>query len=107
MAFPLANLIPGLGDSHKVSKNEISGGFSKITVVDGQDETMDTTIPVTGMVAGDEIVGVLVYTTKASIATQALRAAADFTAGAGVMNVVGNAANNTNNQYVIFWNDLT
>jgi len=90
-----------------VTKDKLAGGFAKIAVVAGQDETSDTTIPVTGMAAGDEIVGVLVLTTAASIATLAARAAADFTAGAGNMNVVANPANNTNNQYVIFWNDLT
>lgn len=83
------------------------GAQVRAAAVAGQDETGDTTIPVTGMAAGDQILAVFVLTTAAAIATLAQRATADFTAGAGVMNVVANAANNTNNQYLIFWADRT
>lgn len=90
-----------------VDKTHLSGGFLNVTLVAGQNETSDTTIPVTGLVAGDEIAAVIVLTTAASIASAASRAKADFTAGAGVVNVVANPADNTNNQYLIFWLDLT
>jgi len=90
-----------------VTKTKLAGGFSKCAVVAGQDETGDTTIPVTGMAVGDELVTVLVLTTAAAIATMAQRANADFTVGAGVLNVVANAVNNAAQQYLIFWNDLT
>ncbi len=82
-------------------------GIGRMTLVAGQDETGDTTITVTGMVAGDEVEQVLVVTTAASIASAAARAIADFSVGAGVLNIVANAANNTNNQYWISWRDLT
>lgn len=90
-----------------VDKDHLAGGFMKVSVVTGQDETMDTTIPVTGMVAGDELVAVLVFTTEAAIATMAQRANADFTVGAGVLTVGANAADNSDQQYLIFWLDLT
>lgn len=82
-------------------------GKHAFALVAGQDETGDTTIPVTGMVVGDELHSVIVLTTAASIASAASRAITDFTVGAGVINVVANAANNTNNQYLIHWSDLT
>lgn len=80
-------------------------GLLKQILVAGQDETGDTTITVAGMVAADVIVSVLVLTTAASIATAAFRATTDFTTGAGVVNVVANAVNNTNNQYLISYLD--
>lgn len=88
-----------------VDRNHLSGGFSKVDLVAGQDETGDTTIPVTGLVEGDELVGVFVQDGTSGIWTE--RALADFTIGAGVLNVGANAADNTANKYVIFWNDLT
>lgn len=82
-------------------------GVSRCTLVAGQDEAADTTITVTGMVVGDEVSQVLVLTTAASIASAAARAITDFSVGAGVINVLANPVDNTNNQYVIFWTDLT
>ena len=90
-----------------VTKTKLAGGFSKMERVAGQDETGDTTIPVAGLAAGDELVGVLVFATAAAIATMVQRANADFTVGAGNLTVVANAANNTGNIYLIIWNDLT
>lgn len=52
------------------------------------------------IVATDEVVMAMVYTTKASIATQALRSKADFTTGAGTITASANPVNNTNNQYL-------
>lgn len=77
----------------------------KISVVDGEDETSTHKITVTGMAAGDEIVKVLVLTTKASIATLAAHAGT-FTAATDKITP-GTEVDNTNNQYIIFCNDLT
>ena len=65
------------------------------------------TIVVTGLAVGDSLAPVLVYATKAAITTQVLRAASDFTVGAGQVTVAANYVNNTNNQYLFEWVDLT
>jgi hypothetical protein len=88
-----------------VTRTKLAGAFSKAVKVAGQDETSDTTIPVTGMVAGDELVAVFIEDGTSGKWTQ--RALADFTVGAGVLTVGANAANNTANAYIILWNDLT
>jgi hypothetical protein len=90
-----------------VTGAKLGTGILKVDLVAGQDETSDTTIPVTGMAVGDEIAAVLVLTTAASIASAAKRAVTDFTAAAGNVTVGANAANNTNNQYLIIWIDHT
>lgn len=84
----------------------LATGIVRTAVVDGVNENA-ADVTVTGMVAGDEIVSVLVLTTKAAIATMALRAAGDFVPGAGVMVSTANKADNTNNQYLITWVDHT
>lgn len=88
-----------------VIKTKLAGSFSKSQLVAGQDETGDTTIPVTGLAVGDELVAVFVQDGVTGVWTQ--RANADFTVGAGNLTVVANAVNNAANKYVIFWNDLT
>jgi len=95
----------GLLAAAAVTKAKLAGGFSKIEIVAGQDETGDTTIPVTGMAVGDELVALLVQDGTSGVLTQ--RALADFTVGAGVLTVGANAANNAANKYVITWTDLT
>lgn len=72
-----------------------------VYLVDGQNESTPA-ITVTGLAVGDRILFVKVYTTKASIASQAVRAAADFTVSLNTATVVANAANNSGNQYE-FW----
>lgn len=75
-----------------------------VQIVAGQDETGDTTIPVTGFEVGDRIIFVAVMASTASVATITQRAAADFTAAAaGNLTVVANAANNAANSYLIVW----
>lgn len=75
-----------------------------VQIVAGQDETGDTTIPVTGLEIGDRLIFVAVIATTASVATITQRAAGDFnTTADGNLTVVGNAANNTNNSYFIVW----
>lgn len=75
----------------------------KVSVVDGEDETTTHQITVTGMVAADTVVAVLVLTTKASIATAAAHAGT-LTAAAGKITP-GTEVNNTGNQYLVFWID--
>jgi hypothetical protein len=76
----------------------------KQAVVAGQDETSDTTIPVAGLAAGDALIGVRVMNT--GVPSQ--RANSDFSlATDGQLTVVGNAADNTGNYYLVEWVDLT
>lgn len=84
------------------------GDVFKVFTATGQDETGDTTIPVTGVGVGDRVLGCLVFTTAASIATCAARAASDFSVtGTNEVTVGANPANNMNNQYIFFILDLT
>lgn len=80
-------------------------GRVKQVLVDGQDETGDTTITVTGIAVGDVLVSVAVLATKAAISTIAFRALTDFTITADTLTIGANAANNTNNQYLITYID--
>ncbi len=61
----------------------------------------------TGVEVGDKLSDVLVFATKASIATVTTRPASDFEIRADVIGVVANIANNTNNQYLFEYADLT
>lgn len=84
------------------------GDIFKVFTATGQDETGDTTIPVTGVALGDRVLGCLVFTTALSIASCAARAASDFSVtGTDEVTVGATAVNNTNNQYVFFILDLT
>lgn len=78
------------------------GGATQVALLAGVDETAGN-VTVTGMTAADEINGVIVLTTAASIATAAVRAAGDFVPGSGAMVSTANKANNTGNQYLIVW----
>lgn len=80
-------------------------GRVKQVLVDGQDETSDATITVTGLAVGDALVSFIVLATKAAIATAATRALTDFTISANTLTIGANAANNTNNQYLITYID--
>lgn len=80
-------------------------GRNKVTLAVGADETSTHQILVPGMQAGDEVVQVLVLTTAASIASMAVHAGI-FTSAAGKV-VPGTEVNNTNNQYLVFWNAMT
>lgn len=112
---PSGNVIVSIdGANRKVtvpsgSELEVAGNIDfqaqvfDVYLADGQDETMDTTIPVTGLTTADVVTACLVLATKASIATVTKRAASDFSVTATDEITVGaNAANNTNNQYVFF-----
>lgn len=78
-------------------------GLPKVSVVAGEDETSTNQITVTGMTADDTVIAVLVLTTAASIATLAAHAGT-LTAASGKITP-GTKVNNTNNQYLIFWQD--
>lgn len=100
-----------LNAANSLAANSIAGvklasGTLRVTVADGVDEAA-ADITVTGMVATDEIVAVVVYTTKASIASQVLRPAGDFVPGAGKAVSTANKVDSTGNQYMIIWNKLT
>jgi len=88
-------------DDGAVTGPKLGTGVVAQEIVAGQDETSDTTIPVTGIGAGDELVRLLVQDGTSGVLTQ--RANADFTVGAAELTVVGNAADNTANKYLITW----
>lgn len=88
-----------------ITKTKLAGGFSHLTVQDGEDETSTNQITCAGMAVGDEVVAVIVLTTKAAIVTAGAHAGT-LTAASGKITP-GTKANNTGNQYLIFWNDLT
>lgn len=88
-----------------VNGAKLATGVIKQTVVVGEDETATHQITCAGMAVGDEVIGVLVFTTAASIATMAAHAGT-FTAAAGHMTT-NTEVNNTNNQYLITWVDKT
>lgn len=66
-----------------------------------------TVYTVTGIAVGDSLAPVTQYATKAAIATQTLRAITDYTIGAGTLTVIANPVNNTNNEILAEWIDLT
>lgn len=86
-----------------ITHEKLSGGFSKVSVVDGTAAATDVTI--TGMASGDELVSVLALTTKASIASLANRTS-EYTVGSGKI-VKAAGTDETDNQLIVIWNDLT
>lgn len=104
-AAGLAILDLGSADLAKLLASKGFAGVSKVSVVNGEDETTTHQITVTGMAVGDEVVQVLVFTTAASIATLAAHAGT-FTAASGKITP-GTEVDNTGNKYVVVWNDLT
>lgn len=88
-----------------VDNTKLSGGFNKINIVAGQDETGDDTITLTGIAVGDELVAVFVEDGTSGKWTRHVNA--DFTITANTLTIGANKANNSLNSYIIFWNDLT
>lgn len=86
-----------------VTKTKLAGGFSKVTVADGT--TAATDVTVTGIAAGDELVSVLALTTKAAITSLADRTS-EYTVGANKL-VKAAGTDESSNQLIIVWNDLT
>lgn len=98
---PIGNVHKSIGLTH----SQMPSAMSKVSVVAGEDETTTNQITCPGMAVGDEVVAVIVLTTAASIATAALHAGTMAAASGKI--TPGTKVNNTNNQYLIFWNDLT
>ncbi len=86
-----------------VTKAKLAGGFSKVTLADGT--AAGTDVNVAGMAVGDELVMVLAFATKAAITTLADRKS-EYAVGAGKL-VKTAGTDESNNQLVIIWNDLT
>ena len=80
-----------------------SGGMSKISFADGTASATDVVVP--GMAAGDELVCVMSFNTKTAIASVADRTS-EYVAGAGEL-VKAAGTDETGNQLIIYWNDLT
>lgn len=69
--------------------------------VAGQDETMDTTYPVTGVAVGDKVMGVLFLSTEASVATIAVLTSTDYTVtGADEITAGGTPVDRSNDQLI-------
>lgn len=86
-----------------VLKTKLAGGFSKVTIADGTASATDVTV--SGMAVGDELVSVLALTTKAAITSLANRTS-EYAVGAGKL-VKAAGTDETDNQLIVFWNDLT
>jgi hypothetical protein len=85
-----------------VTRDKLAGGFSKVSLLDGG-AAGDHAIA--GMAVGDELVFVGHISTKASVATIA-DLTSEFTVASGkVTNAQG--TDTTNDQLLVFWNDLT
>ena len=80
-----------------------SGGLSKISFADGTASATDVAVP--GMALGDELVCVMSFATKAAIGTLADRTS-EYAVGTGEL-VKAAGTDETGNQLLIFWNDLT
>jgi hypothetical protein len=86
-----------------LSRSKLAGGFTKVTIADGTASGTDVTV--TGMAEGDELVSVLALTTKAAITSLADRTS-EYAIGTGKL-VKEAGTNETDNQLIIIWNDLT
>jgi len=89
--------------ANTIAKSSLAGSFLKITLAAGTASAADVTVA--GMVVGDELVSVLSFTTAAAIASVADRTS-EYTVQAGGLDKTA-GTNETNNQLVIFWLDLT
>lgn len=86
-----------------VTKDKLAGSFSKITFANGT--AAATPVTIAGMVVGDELVAVMSFATAAVLATLNNRTS-EYTVGAGVLGKAG-GTNETGNQLIVFWNDIT
>ena len=105
--FPGRRIIDKIGSAalqgSSVLKATLAGGFSKLTLTAGTAAATDVTV--TGLAVGDELVSVLSFTTAAAIASVADRTSEYVVAAGKLTKAAG--TNESNNQLVIFWNDLT
>ena len=92
---------------NSITKQMLAGGFLKVSLVDGQNETSgpDLTYTLTGAAVGDEIVAVIHLTTKAAIATAAGLTGYTITDTDEMSS--GSAVDLSSDQLMVFWLDLT
>ncbi len=92
---------------NSITRTMLAGGFMKVSLVDGQNETSgpDLTYTLTGAAVGDEIVAVVHLTTKAAIATAAILTGYTITATDEMSS--GSAVDLSSDQLMVFWLDLT
>ena len=86
-----------------VTKVKLAGGFLKVALAAGGASGADVTVA--AIAVGDELVAVLSFTTAAAIATVADRTAEYAIQAGGLDKAAG--TNETNNQLVIIYLDLT
>jgi hypothetical protein len=86
----------------KSATNTLAGDLQE-TLADGTAAATD--VVVAGMTVGDELISVIAYATKASIATQTNKTS-EYTVQDGGLNKAG-GTDETNNQLRILWADLT
>jgi len=105
--YPGKRIISSLGSSglqsDAVTKTKLAGGFNRVTLANGTASATDVTV--SGMAVGDELVAVLSFTTAAAIASVADRTSEYVIASGKLTKAAG--TNETSNQLVVFWNDLT
>lgn len=82
-------------------------GLLHVSLVDGQDETSgpDLTYALTGIEVGDEIVSVILNSTKASIATREVLTGFTVTGADEISS--GSAVDRSNDQLEVMWIDRT
>jgi hypothetical protein len=92
---------------NSVTNTMLAGGFLKVSLVDGQDETSgpDLTYTLTGAAVGDEVVAVVHLSTKAAIATAEIATGWTIT-GANELTSPS-AVDRSSDQLMVFWLDLT
>lgn len=91
--------------TNSIANTYLAGNFAQVSVVDGEDETSTHQITCPGITSGDQVSAVLVFTTKASIATMAAHAGTLTPTTDAI--TPGTEVDNTGNQYLIFWTKLT
>jgi len=76
----------------------------KAEIVAGQNETVDDTVPVTGMVTGDRLVAVFMLTGGTTLANERRL---DFAPVADNMTATNNKIDTTGKKYLIIWEDVS
>lgn len=92
---------------NSITNTMLAGGFLKVSLVDGQDETSgpDLTYTLTGAAVGDEVAAVIHLSTKSSIATAAVLTGYTITDTDELSS--GSAVDLSSDQLMVFWLDLT
>jgi hypothetical protein len=88
--------------ANSVTKNELSGGFSKVSLLAG---AVAGDHVITGIAVGDELVAVIRVVSSAGVTTLS-DITAQFVVSAGKITNTG-GTDTSGNQLLVFWNDLT